>query len=119
MQSWDWDALAFLSSGELEKSVLLIDSSLCVSSAQPGSVSCCGTVGSQALSFSVPQLLIRGTQQILSSLPACSALVAAMLSQAGNGFGSVQEQQRSQCRPVLQCHDMGREISGCPLTVLH
>lgn len=108
----------FLGSGESEKSVLLIDSSLCVSSAQPGSVSCGATVGSQALHLSVPQLLLCGTQQMLCSLPASSAPVAAMLSQVGNDFGSVQEQQRSQCRPVLQCHDMDREIRGhshpCP-----
>lgn len=99
MQSRDWDALVFLTSGESEKSVLLMDSSLCVSSAQPGSGSCCASVGSQAFHPSVPQLLIRGTEQILHSLPACSGPVAGMLSQAGNDFGPVQEQQRSPAVP--------------------
>lgn len=57
MQPRDWDALVFLTSGESEKPVLLIDSSVRVSSAQPGSVTCCAAVGSQALHLSVPQPL--------------------------------------------------------------
>lgn len=58
--------------------------------------------------------------QILWSLPACSGLIAAKLSQAGNCFGSVQEQQRSKCR--LSCSAMTQtEISShhCPSLTPH
>lgn len=107
MQSRDWDILAFISSGESEKSVLLTDSSLCVSSAQPDSV----VVPLEDLRHFPPCTSASHPwdSQILCSLPACSALVAAMLSQVGNYFGCVQEQQRSKCRPVLQCHDTDRD----------
>lgn len=105
MQSWD---LAFLTSGESEKSVLLIDSSLCVSSVQPGPASSCVSVGSQALHFSV--LLIRGAQQTLPPLPACPGLAAGKLGMTLVLFRS--------CRDLSATTRTERSVT-VPITVLH